>query len=501
MQLPDEAISFQYPHAVFQPNPAEEWRPELELKSHHLLTQNRLREIYPRLQHVRSQVAAEREMVNPPANYGQVDAGFINLPEAVLTDFRRKQDQSELGRILSKAAWLRENVDRVVVLGIGGSYMGARALFESLKSSYHNELPPEARLRIPRLYFEGNNVDNDALAELLELLQTSCVSPDTREERWGVIVISKAGNTLETMTALRLFRKELGEYYGPRSEWLRQLIVPVTGTKDSALRNMVKNEGYGDDEIFTIPENVGGRFSVFTAVGLLPAAVLGLDARALLLGAASMSKHFIEEPPERNLVLQYAGINYLLCEELEKSTRVLCAWSKKLEALGMWYDQLLAESLGKMGRGPTPITAVGTRDLHSRGQQHQEGTRDKVITNLIVKAPRQAPLAISMSERNEDGLNEFNRRTYPELMNAAIRGTNEAYFEAARPTTDLFLPSLSEYTMGQLMQLLMIATVVEGRLMGVNPYGQPGVQGYKRRMMQALRAMQADGGSTNRRQT
>jgi glucose-6-phosphate isomerase len=263
----------------------------------------------------------------------------------------------------------------------------------------------------------------------------------------------------------------------------------------------VKNEGYGDDEIFTIPENVGGRFSVFTAVGLLPAAVLGLDARALLLGAASMSKHFIEEPPERNLVLQYAGINYLLCEELEKSTRVLCAWSKKLEALGMWYDQLLAESLGKMGRGPTPITAVGTRDLHSRGQQHQEGTRDKVITNLIVKAPRQAPLAISMSERNEDGLNEFNRRTYPELMNAAIRGTNEAYFEAARPTTDLFLPSLSEYTMGQLMQLLMIATVVEGRLMGVNPYGQPGVQGYKRRMMQALRAMQADGGSTNRRQT
>jgi glucose-6-phosphate isomerase len=170
-----------------------------------------------------------------------------------------------------------------------------------------------------------------------------------------------------------------------------------------------------------------------------------------------------------------------------KPIRVLSVWSKKLEALGLWYDQLLAESLGKEGTGPTPLTTVQTRDLHSRGQQHQDGTRDKVINNLVVKAPNQPPVMIGMADKNQDDLNQFNRKSLPDLMNAAHQGTNQAYFDVARPTADLILPTLSEHTLGQIMQMLMLATVVEGRLMGINPYGQPGVEAYKKNMKSLLK--------------
>ena len=157
-----------------------------------------------------------------------------------------------------------------------------------------------------------------------------------------------------------------------------------------------------------------------------------------------------------------------------------------MEALGLWYDQLLAESLGKQGRGPTPLTTVGTRDLHSRGQQHQEGPRDKIVNNLVVRAPGHGPITLGMADRNEDDLNALSRKTWPDLMNAALDGTRRAHREAARPTADLFLPILSEHTIGQLMQMLMLATVIEGRLMGINPYGEPGVNAYKLHMKESL---------------
>src|SRR5206468_1989294 len=153
---------------------------------------------------------------------------------------------------------------------------------------------------------------------------------------------------------------------------------------------------------------------------------MGLDVRALLLGAAAMTKRFLEEPFERNPVLQYAAVNFLMASERGKPTRVLSIWSKKLEALGLWYDQLLAESLGKEGQGATPITAVETRDLHSRGQQHQEGTRDKIINNLVVKGCNHPPITIGMMDKNDDDLNQYNRKGYPDLMDAALRGTNQA---------------------------------------------------------------------------
>lgn len=488
MQLPDEAISFNYQSLLSQPLTDEEWKPLNELQHQHFLTPARLKAIVPQMMQMKGQVATERELQDPPAHLRPLDSGFIDLPDKLLNDLRRNREKSELGRIQAVASLLRDQCDRVLVLGIGGSYMGARALFESLRSLYHNELPFETRMGIPRFYFEGNNVDNDALQELLELFQNTCLSPDDKQERWATVVISKSGKTLETAAAFRVFRKEAVELYGPRSELARKLIIPVTGPGDSPLRRLFKAEGYGDEEIFTIPDRVGGRFSIFSPVGLLPAGLMGLDIRALLQGASSITRNFLEEPFERNIVLQFAAVCYLMTEELGKSMRVMAVWSKKLEALGLWYDQLMAESLGKQGRGATPITSVMTRDLHSRGQQFQEGKRDKLIVNITVKTNKTGPIAIGMSDRNEDGLNEFSRRNYPSIMQAANRGTNDAYADAARPTCEIVLPTLSEYNMGQLMQMLMLATVVEGKLMGINPYGQPGVEAYKRNMMNLLRA-------------
>jgi glucose-6-phosphate isomerase len=485
MQLPDENIEYQYARLLAPP--AESWTPLAELQAKHLLSDDRVEQMKAKLNTVRGQVAAERELQNPPPKLQPLQAGLINLPQNTLDNFRRKGDASELGRTLRLAQRLKENTDRVVVLGIGGSYLGAKALFDALCHGYHNELPAKMRMGKPRIYFEGNNVDNDALAELLEVLENTCVDPEIAEERWGAIVISKSGGTLETAAAYRAVRAEMTKFYGPKSDWLKQLLVPVTGPKGK-LRDLAKAEGIADDDILTIPDDVGGRYSVFTPVGLLPAAVMGLDVRALLLGAATMTKRFLEEPFDRNPVLQFAAVNHLMAEEQGKTTRVMAVWSKKLESVGFWYDQLLSESLGKNNRGATPVTSVYTRDLHSRGQQHQEGTRDKVINNLVVRQAKHQAIAVGMSDRNEDDLNQFSRKGLPDLLDAAFRGTNQAYADAARPTADIVLPGVNEHVIGQLLQMLMIATVVEGRLMGTNPYGQPGVEAYKRNMMSLLKA-------------
>ena len=485
MQLPDENIEYHYGRLI-APHP-EAWTPLAELQNLHFLPDDRLEPMKAKLNAVRGQVAAERELVNPPAKLQPLQPGFIDLPQKLLDGYRRKSDASELGRILRLAQRLRDNTDRVVVLGIGGSYLGAKALFDSLAHTYHNEMPAKLRMGKPRLYFEGNNLDNDALAELLEMLENTCVEPDLPEERWGVIVVSKSGGTIETAAAYRAVRNEMAKFYGPKSDWMKQLIVPVTGPKGK-LRDLAKAEGIADDDILTIPDDIGGRFSVFSAVGLLPAAVLGLDVRAMLLGASAMTKRFLEEPFDRNPVLQFAAVNHLMNTEKHKSTRVMAIWSKKLESIGFWYDQLLSESLGKTNQGATPITSVYSRDLHSRGQQHQDGTRDKVINNLLVRSPKHAPILIGMQDRNEDDLNQFSRKGYPDVLEAAFKGTNQAYTDAARPTADLILPGITEHTVGQLLQMLMLATVVEGRLAGINPYGQPGVEAYKKNMMTLLKA-------------
>ena len=485
MQLPDENIEYDFARLLAPP--PEPWTPLAELQAQHCLAPERLEAMRPLLSQVRGRIAAEREMQSPPPELSPLHAGFIDLPQKYLDAYRRKGEQSELGRINRLAARLKDNCDRVVVLGIGGSYLGGKALFDALMHAHHNELPPKMRMGRPRVYFEGNNAENDTLHELMELLENTCVEPDLAEERWGVIVASPAGDTLETAAAYRTLRAEMGKFYGPKSDWLKQLIVPVTGAK-SKLRDLVKAEGIGDDDILTVPDNVGDRYGVFTAAGLLPAAAMGLDVRALLLGAAAMTKRFFEEPPERNPVLLYAAVNHLLAADHKKSTRVMAVWSRKLESVGFWYDQLLAESLGKLGKGPTPLTTVYTRDLHSRGQQHQDGPRDKVINNLFVRSTRHPAILMGMADRNEDDLNAISRKGLPDILEAAFHGANQAYQESARPSADLILPQVTEHTVGQLMQMLMLATVVEGRLAGTNPYGQPGVAAYKRNMMAGLKA-------------
>lgn len=485
MQLPDENIEYQYQRLIA--HPSEIWSPLAELQSQHFISPDRLDLIKKVAVEIRGQVGAERELQNPPQKLRPLQAGFIDLPQRMLDQFKRRQDASELGKVIRISNRLRESVDRVVVLGTGGSYLSARALFDALCHTYHNEMPAKLRMGKPRMYFEGNNFDNDALQDLFELLDNTCVEPELVEERWGVIVISKSGSTLEPAAAYRAFRAEAAKFYGPKSELLKKVLVPITGQRGN-LRDLARADGYHDDDILNIPEEVGGRFSVFTSVGLLPAAVMGLDVRALLLGAATMTRRFMEEPFDRNPVLQYAAVNHLMCEELKKTNRVMAVWSRKLEAIGWWYDHLLSESLGKQGRGATPITVVNTRDLHSRGQQHQDGSRDKCINNLVVRTAKQPPIMVGMADRNEDELNAFSRKGYPDLNEAALKGALEAYLEVARPTADIILPTLTEHTIGQLLQMLMLATVVEGRMMGINPYGQPGAEAYEANMMRILKA-------------
>jgi glucose-6-phosphate isomerase len=457
------------------------------------LCQEDVEQLGPWLEAARREVLEDEKLwasgKKPPVHKLPLDAGFMRLPERLLEAYGKDRDGSELGQILATAQRLREEVDRVVVLGIGGSYMGARALLESCCHPYYNEQSRADRGGYPRIYFEGNNVDNDGLQGLLDLLGNGQAT--SVDDRWGIVVISKSGGTLETAVAFRLLLDALRKSTGGDDKRLAQLVVPVTGTaqdpatkKHSKLFELAKAIGCGD--MFDIPDGVGGRFSIFTAVGLLPAALLGIDIVALLQGAAEMNKHFASARPGENVVLDYVGVGHAMEQRRGATIRILSTWGKGLEAAGLWYDQLLAESLGKHEHGATPLTVVNTRDLHSRGQQHQEGRRDKLITNVIVDACHRDRLAVPKSAHDQDDLNKLAGKSIPEILQAAISGTNQAYREARRPTADLHLPRLDPATMGQFFQMLMLATAVEGRLIDINPYGQPGVEAYKKHMTQNL---------------
>ncbi len=439
------------------------------------LSEAELKWIAPRLDAARQEVLdnlATYERGLPVAEELQpLDAGFISLPERLLD-----QDRDLADRIAAAGDRLAKEVDRVIILGIGGSYMGARALFEACCHPYHNEISRTRRGGRPRIYFEGNNVDNDAVQGLLDLVEGS--------DDWGIVVISKSGGTLETAVAFRLFLDALRKACRGDMETVRRRVIPVAGAT-GRLADLAKAIGCAD--VFPVPDGVGGRFSILSAVGLLPAAIMGLDVQHLLEGAAAMNERFRTAPPLENPVLAYVAMTRLMETKHGQTIRVLSTWGKGLEAVGLWYDQLLSESLGKNGQGATPLTVVNTRDLHSRGQQHQEGRRDKLITNLVVEHTHREPVAIEPSDFDQDKLNELSGKTWPDILRAAYAGTNQAYAEDYRRTATIRLPRLDEGSLGQLFQMLMLATVVEGRLVGINPYGQPGVEAYKKNMNAILR--------------
>ncbi|QDS95340.1 Glucose-6-phosphate isomerase [Roseimaritima multifibrata] len=421
---------------------------------------------------------------NIPSEKQPLDARFFWLPEEQLAAYEKHRDASELGRIFNVANGMHDRLDAVVTLGIGGSYMGARAMMEACCDPYHNELSRGRRGSKPRMYFEGNNVDNDASSALLQRLAAGSCEDTAVSDRWGICVISKSGGTMETAVAFRQFLAALEKSLDKdAASQLSDFVFPVTG-ESGKLHDLATQ--IGCPEIFAVPDGVGGRFSVLSAVGLLPAAILGLDCMQLLAGAVEMNEHFKNAAPEDNVVLKYVATNHLLEKHRGCNIRVMSVWSKALESVGMWYDQLLAESNGKEGKGATPLTTVNTRDLHSRHQQHQQGHADKVFNNVIVKNYRTDPLTVGHSDRNQDGLNDLADKTLPQLMDAAIKGTNEALHADGRPTTDIVLPTIDTHVLGQLFQMLMIATVIEGRLLGINPYGQPGVEQYKKNMNKNL---------------
>ena len=400
-----------------------------------------------------------------------LDAGFFDMPERMFGD-----DRPLLERIVAAGDRLAKEVDRVVVLGIGGSYMGAGRCWK------------RAAIRTTTRFRASV-----AVAGLESILKatTSTATPcracsiwSRASDDWGIIVISKSGGTLETAVAFRVFLEALRKSCGGDQEKLRRRVIAVTG-ETGRLRDLAQAVGCND--IFPIPEGVGGRFSILSAVGLLPAAVMGLDVDHLLEGAAAMNERFRAAPPLENPALDYAGVSRLMETRRGATIRVLSTWGKGLEAVGLWYDQLLSESLGKNGLGATPLTVVNTRDLHSRGQQHQEGRRDKIITNLDRRTHHRDPVAIEMSDFDQDNLNSLSGKTLPDMLRAAYTGVNQAYAEDFRRTATIRLPRLDEGSLGQLFQMLMLATVVEGRLIGINPYGQPGVEAYKKNMNAILR--------------
>ena len=429
------------------------------------VTQDQLDLLYPRLLELRRELVDFDPAVVTDCDYQDgtqpLDARFYALPKEQLDDYVKRREASELGRVFKVATALKDVVDAVVVLGIGGSYVGPQALIDACCDPYHNELRRGPRGSKPRIYFEGNNLDTDTTQALLSRIKAGGYGESDIEKRWMIIVISKRGNTLETTAAFRHFFAALKSNLKDDTELLTKLVVPVTGTTGK-LRELAT--AIGCQEVFTVPDGVSSRFSVLSPVGLLPAAMIGLDCMKLLEGAVAMNEHFETTPPAKNVVLQFVAVNHLLENHRDLSIRVLSVWSKSLESVGRWYDQLLGESVGKDGLGATPLTTVNTRDLHGRHQQHQQGRNDKVFNNVVVESHRTDPLDIGISELNQDGLNDIADKCMNDLLVAAIHGTNAALHTDGIPTTNIILPNIDTFVLGQLFQMLMIATVLECRL-------------------------------------
>ena len=384
--------------------------------------------------------------------------GWVSLPD----DY----DREEFQRIKAAAKKIQKNCDIFVVLGIGGSYLGARAAIEFVKSPLYNALEKDT----PDVYFAGNNLSPTALTELLSI----CKGKDL-----CVNVISKSGTTTETAVAFRIFKDLLVEKYG--ADGARERIFATTDKKKGTLKAFADKSGF---ETFVVPDNVGGRFSVLTAVGLLPIAVAGIDIDALMKGASDARAAFSTPSLKKNDALKYAAIRNILYRR-GKNVEVLVGYEPYMLMMNEWWKQLFGESEGKDGKGILPDSVIFSTDLHSLGQYMQDGQRMIFETVVSVGNPG-AAFEIPFDPANIDGLNFLAGKQLDEVNKTAMTATLLAHTDGGVPNTVIEVKDRSAHSLGYLFYFFEFACAVSGYLLGVNPFNQPGVESYKKNMFRLL---------------
>ena len=406
-------------------------------------------------------VKAAQEALENGTCEGNDFLGWLHLPSSITPEF--------LDEIQAVANTLREKCEVVVVAGIGGSYLGARAVIEGLSNSFAWLVNDKKN---PTILFAGNNIGEDYLFELTSFL---------KDKKFGVINISKSGTTTETALAFRLLKKQCEEQRG--KEEAKDVIVAVTDAKKGAARTCAAKEGY---KSFIIPDNVGGRFSVLTPVGLLPIAVAGFDVKQLVAGAADMEKACGKDVAfEENPAAIYAATRQALYTQAGKKIEIVCNFQPKLHYFAEWWKQLYGESEGKDQKGIFPAACDFTTDLHSMGQWIQEGERSIFETVISVETPNEK-LLFPHDDENLDGLNFLEGKRVDEVNKMAELGTRLAHVDGGVPNILVNVPELNAYYLGQLIYFFEKACGISGLLEEVNPFNQPGVEAYKKNMFALL---------------
>ncbi len=378
-------------------------------------------------------------------------------PESLITDCEAIRDD-----------WKGKGVDLVVVIGIGGSYLGAKCALEALSHNFSKQL--SAKKDAPEIVFAGNNLSEEYISELMDLVQ---------ERNVACVVISKSGTTTEPAVAFRIIKQYIETKYGKAEAANR--IVAVTDAKRGALKSLSTQEGY---RTFVIEDNVGGRFSVLTPVGILPIVLGGFDIRAMLKGAAEMEAA-CAVASEENPALQYAAMRNLLYAEYGKKIEILVSFNPKFQYLGEWWKQLYGESEGKDGKGIFPASVLFTTDLHSMGQYIQDGERMLMETVVTVEKASRSVI-IESDEQNLDGLNFLAGKHVEECNAMAELGTKLAHIDGGVPQLGVTVEKIDEYNLGQLFYFFEKACGISAYILGVNPFNQPGVEAYKKNMFALL---------------
>ena len=413
------------------------------------------------IQAYESKVKAAQEALENGTCPGNDFLGWLHLPSSITPEF--------LNEVQCVADTLREKCEVIVVAGIGGSYLGARAIIEALGNSFAWLVGDKAN---PTIVFAGNNIGEDYLSELSAYL---------KDKRFGVINISKSGTTTETALAFRLLKKQCEEQRGKTEA--KDVIVAITDAKRGAARAAADKEGY---KTFVIPDNVGGRFSVLTPVGLLPIACAGFDIKALVNGAADMEKATAPSVPfAENIAAQYAAVRNALYTEKGKKIEIMVNYQPKLHFIAEWWKQLYGESEGKEHKGIFPASCDFTTDLHSMGQWIQEGERSIFETVISVEQPAKK-LLFPSDDENLDGLNFLAGKRVDEVNKMAELGTLLAHVDGGVPNIRVSIPRLTADHLGRLLYFFEAACGISGYLSGVNPFDQPGVEAYKRNMFALL---------------